>query len=202
MSKKNRPLLSLKGDRNALAMEPTQQAQVETSVPIQEKNMEASQEKTTEVPPEAKVEAPAEVTEPTAKSMAAAEEANQARRLQLIQEQEKSLSQSEMAAVPIAEVASRGFEALQEARRRHLELTANKPVYVPPPRTERQMSRLEEELAAGARAVARSKAQQEAARPNKADPNKEGFTTPVYRPGDVVPDPVVGKTYKGFSPDV
>lgn len=156
--------------------------------------MEAVQEKTPEASPE--------VTGPTAKELAAAEEQNQLR-LRRLAEQADAPPPPEP--VHIAEVAARGYDALQEAFAKH---NAIKPKeYVPPPRTERQMTALEEELAAGARAVARAKAQQEASRPAPVDMNKEGFTTPVYRPGDVVPDPTVsavGGTVAGtrqYGPD-
>lgn len=72
--------------------------------------------------------------------------------------------------------------------------------YVPPPRTARQMSALEEELEAGRRAQAKAEAQQASRPVNPAEPVKEGFTTPVYRPGDAVPDPVTGKLGV-FSPE-
>lgn len=151
--------------------------------------MEAVQEKTPEQPKE--------TPGLTAKQMAAAEEANQARLLKLAQQQEEAAVPKEPAPM-ITDVVSQGYDALHEQFRRHNEM--NKPKeYVPPPRTERQMTALEEELAAGARAVARAEAAKRAQVP-KADLNKEGFTTPVYRPGSAVPDPVRGGL-KEFGPD-
>ena len=140
-----------------------------------------------------------EASGPTAKQLAAAEEANQVRRLKLAQQQE---APPEPAAVPIVDVAARGYDALHEQFRQHNAKQAKKKEYVPPPRTANQMSRLQEELEAGARRVADAEARQAAAKPVvPVDGNKEGFTTPVYRPNDVVPDPISGGV-KGFSPDV
>lgn len=91
--------------------------------------------------------------------------------------------------VSIAGLAAQGREALLDALRKHAEKP--KPVYTPPAMTERQLSLREEELEAGRRAVARHAAQQ-AARPQPVEDRvKEGFTTPVYRPGDVRPDPTI-----------
>lgn len=146
--------------------------------------MEASMDKT--------AEAPQEAIGPTAKQMAEMEELNQARAVKLAAQQNKRPEEPQ---VNVIEVASRGYDALQEAFAKH---NAKKPPeYTPPPRTERQMSALEEELAAGARAVERARAQQIAARPAPVDGHKEGFTTPVYRPNDVVPDPTIA-AHSGF----
>jgi hypothetical protein len=91
--------------------------------------------------------------------------------------------------VSLASIASQGREALLDAMRKHHE--KKPPVYVPPPMTERQLSRREEELEAGRRAVARAQAQQAARPVPPEDRVKEGFTTPVYRPGNAVPDPTI-----------
>ena len=176
-----------------------------TPQPTQEKTMEATQQNTEPtaetIPPSA-----AEPIGPTAKEMAAAEEVNQARLLRQAQMQQEEVV---ISAVPLADVAARGYDALQEQFKRHNEAVAKKKEYVPPPRTPNQMNRLQEELEAGARAVERAKAQQ-AARPPQEPPvgNKEGFTTPVYRPDNVVPDPMNALTNPGkeglkgvFSPD-
>ena len=95
---------------------------------------------------------------------------------------------------PLIEVAAKGMDALHEALRQH----QNRPVpeYVPPPRTSRPMSALQEELEAGRRAQARAQAQAQVAAEARAVAGKrnaanEGFTTPVHRPGDVVPDPTI-----------
>lgn len=89
----------------------------------------------------------------------------------------------------LAAIASQGREALLDAMRKHTE--KKPPPYVPPPMTERQLSRREEELEAGRRAVARAQAQQAARPVQKEDRVKEGFTTPVYRPDNAVPDPTI-----------
>lgn len=164
--------------------------------------MEASQEKTPETP----AAASPEVNALTAKAMAAAEEANGLRAKQLSDAQQQ---EDNIPSTPISSVAARGYDALQEAFANHNAKTARKAPYIPPPRTERQMSALQEELEAGAKRVAANAAQQAAAKPNKVDGNKEGFTTPVYRPNDVVPDPIINKPSggsvggtRGFSPDV
>jgi hypothetical protein len=189
MSNKHRPRLSLKGEQNALTTEPTQPAQVEISVHTQEKSMEASQEKNTQEAPVA--------TELTAKQMAAAEEANAVRSQKLVEQQQ---APPPAPAVPIADVAARGYDALHEAFRRHNENSKPKE-YVPPPRTPRQMAALEEELEAGRRSQAKAQAQFDTRPVPKVEASKEGFTTPVYRPGESVPDPVTGKL-GSFSPDV
>lgn len=153
--------------------------------------MEASQETTTQELPEK--------NELTAKQMAAAEEANTVRAKAL---SERANEEPEKPAVAISEVAARGYDALNEQFRLHNERTkAAHREYVPPPRTERQMSALEEELEAGRKVQQRAEAQKAASQPVKPDGGKEGFTTPVYRPNDVVPDPIKGGM-KGFSPDV
>lgn len=130
---------------------------------------------------------------PTAKEMAAAEEANALRVKQRIERE-----QTQAEPVPeqnILSLAAQGMDVLHEAIRRHSNQPTH-PDYAPPPRTPRQMEALREELEAGARASARAKEQQliaQAARAKAAaeDRAKEGFTTPVHRPGDVVPDPKV-----------
>lgn len=178
MSRKNRHRASHEAEPNGLTT-------VQTAQPIQEKTMEATQEVSQEVPA-----ATLEVASgPTAKEMAAAEELNQVRSLKLA---ELAAAPPPSEPVPIADVAARGYDALHEAFRKHNE--NNKPKeYVPPPRTDRQMAALQEELEAGRRTQQRAEAQQAASRPAPTDLNKEGFTTPVYRPNDVVPDPVTGK---------
>jgi hypothetical protein len=152
--------------------------------------MEASQETIPEQAPEP--------TGPTAKEMAAAEEANLARQKKLIEQQQEDAQPKPF--VPVADVAARGYDALHEAFRLHNERNQPKE-YVPPPRTERQMSALQEELEAGRRAQQRAEAQQLASRPPKEDLRKEGFTTPVHRPDNMVPDPMtVGTGMAGLKP--
>lgn len=153
--------------------------------------MEASQDRPAEAPAEKTKETPEAVSGPTAKELAAAEEANQSRLLKLAAQ---ANAPDPDPPVNIAEVASRGYDALQEQFRRHNENVAKKKEYVPPPRTSNQMSRLQEELEAGARAVAKNQERQAAARPEPTDLRKEGFTTPVYRPDNLVPDPTIPAT--------
>lgn len=183
MSNKNRPRLSLKGDPNALTTAPAEQAPAETSAPIQEKTMEAATEKS--------AEPVAEQTGPTAKQMAEAEEANAARVVAQKHAEEQRAAKASEEPVTIIGLAAQGRDVLLDALRKHAAETT-KIEYVPPPRTERQMSALEEELEAGRRAQARAQAQLDARPVDRADPNKEGFITPVYRPGDMVPDPMTG----------
>lgn len=151
--------------------------------------MEASQEKTQ---PEA-TEPATEKTLPeaTAKEMAAAEEQNAARlQAQARIEQEKAEA-ADAPPTSIIGLAAQGHAELHDAMRRHQ--SQKKPEYVPPPRTERQMSALQEELEAGRRTQQRAQ-EQLASRPvDRVEPLKEGFTTPAYRPNDMVPDPMTGK---------
>ncbi len=155
--------------------------------------MEASLEQTP-LPSQA---LPPEPTGPTAKQLAAVEEQNQLRALKLIEQQNQPPAPPP---VDIREVAARGYDALQEQFKRHAEASKKKE-YVPPPRTARQMEALQEELEAGRRVSERAAAQAAAAKPPKVDASKEGFINPVYRPNDVVPDPISGGM-KGFSADV
>lgn len=163
--------------------------------------MEAIQQNT-EVTAETSPPSAVEVSGPTAKQLALAEEENAARLVKQAQAQNAEVVES----VPLVQAMAGGIDGLHEQFRRHNEQAAKKKEYVPPPRTANQMSRLQEELEAGAKAVARAQAQQ-AARPPQEPPvgNKEGFTTPVYRPDNIVPDPMLtgsGKAgAKEFSPD-
>lgn len=90
---------------------------------------------------------------------------------------------------PLVSVMAKGRAYLEQKFREH----AAKPKveYVPPPMTAGMRERIEEEQAAGRRVVEKHAAQQ-AARPAPPRDPSEGFTTPVYRPGDVVPDPTGG----------
>ena len=93
--------------------------------------------------------------------------------------------------VSIAGLAAQGREKLLDALRAHADKP--KPVYVPPPMTERQLSAREQELEAGRRAVKKAE-EQLALRPQPvADPKTDGFSTPAHRPNNMVPDPVTGK---------
>lgn len=135
---------------------------------------------------EANQEAPQEKSELTAKQMAAAEEVNAARLKGLMDAEQKAAEEGAYEPMSILGLAAQGREALLEGLRQHAERTAVKE-YIPPPRTARQMSQLEEELEAGRRSQQRAEAQQ-AARPVDPTPPNEGFTTPVHRPGDFVPN--------------
>lgn len=148
--------------------------------------------------PEAPIaETPAALPELTAKEMAAQEEENVARAYKIIQRQQEMLArQAEEDSRPtMIEAAAGGIDSLHEAMRRASEV---KPIeYIPPPRTERQMTALEQELEAGRKAVERNKAQQAISQEARAraaaeERAKEGFTTPVHRPADAVPNPLGG----------
>lgn len=153
--------------------------------------MEA-QEPTQETAPE--VTAAVTEAEPTmtAKQMAEAEEIN-ATRLRALTEQRQLPPEPEP--VPIIQLAAQGMDALHEALRQHS--NREPPVYVPPPRTNRQMTALEEELEAGRKRVEANEAHSQMAAEMRAkaaaeERAKEGFTTPVHRPGDTVPNPMGG----------
>lgn len=135
---------------------------------------------------------PAKEEGPTAKQMAAAEEANAARiQARMRQEHEQAMEASKEP-VSIIGLAAQGREVLLEQLRQHAE--RNKPKeYIPPPRTARQMEQLEAELEAGRKSQARAQAQQASRPVEKTDMGKEGFTTPVYRPDNMVPDPMTGR---------
>lgn len=129
---------------------------------------------------------------PSAKEQAAAEEAAAAQRYAQAKADEEA---STVRSTPVIEqgedlgsIAAQGMEYLHRKLREH----ANKPklVYTPPPITESMAERIREEQEAGKRAVAKHAAQQ-ASRPQPPRDPKEGFTNPVYRPGDVVPDPAL-----------
>lgn len=148
--------------------------------------MDATQEAAPEAAKEVETQAG-----PTAKEMAAIEELNSARIKAQI-EREQAIAEGAARETPtLIEVAAQGMDALHEALRQRSQEAP--PPYVPPPRTERQMSQLQEELEAGRRAQQRAEAQQASRPVEKADLNKEGFTTPAYRPNNMVPDPVTGK---------
>lgn len=149
--------------------------------------MEASQEDSQEqAPPEDQVP-----IGPTAKEMAAAEEVNAARIKAHMARENAAAEAKNEEPVSIIGLAAQGREVLLDQLRQHAERTKPKE-YIPPPRTARQMSQLEEELEAGRRSQARAQAQQDARPAPKVDPNKEGFTTPSYRPNNMVPDPIRG----------
>lgn len=200
MSRKNRPVLSLRGETST-APEPLAQAPADPNAPLEKPNMTPTdtidQQFEAAMQPEAP--APTEVqTGPTAKEMAAAEEANLARAKAIIdRQQEQAAAQAGEDTRPtLIGLAAQGMDALHDAIRAASEV--NPEPYIPPPRTERQMTQLEQELEAGRRAGLRAAEQAEIGRVARArqtaeDKAKEGFTTPVYRPDDMVPDPMTGK---------
>lgn len=192
MSNHHKQRLSLKGGPNVPTTEPTAQPPVEMKKPMQENKMEAN-------PNQA---APsAEKTGPTDKERAALEEQQSAS----AHAAAKAADEHSEEPLKIVNLAGKGYDELHDAMRKAAEANRKKE-YVPPPMTERQLSLREEELEAGRRAVARAKEQQ-ANRPAPKADLKEGFTTPVHRPGNVVPDPILragpsAAGTKGFSPDV
>lgn len=139
--------------------------------------METPQEK-----PQDQAQPPIELT---AKQLAAVEEANAAR----VIAQQKADEQRAAAEKPpetIIGLAAQGREVLLDRLRAHA-AKEKKPDYVPPPMTDRQKSALQEEMQAGARAVAKAQAQSHrASHPLLPQPN-EPLTTPVHRPGEFVP---------------
>lgn len=153
--------------------------------------MEATQEQNEQPLAATEAEATQQPTELTAKEMAKAEEENAARVAGIIRRQQEQLAveAAEAARPTLIEVAAQGMDALHAAI--NAARDAPVPEYVPPPRTARQMTQLEAELAAGRRASERAKAQL-AARPVPVKDVSEGFTTPVYRPDDMVPHPLGG----------
>lgn len=129
---------------------------------------------------------------PSAKEQAMMEERNAAVRLKQARADEESETvRSTPMSEPegdLASIASQGMEYLHRKMREHA--AKPKPVYVPPPITEGMAIRIREEQEAGARAVAKHAAQQ-SARPQPVKDQRDGFTNPVYRPDDVVPDPAL-----------
>jgi len=147
---------------------------------------------------------------PTAKEQAMIEERNAAlakAQVDAQQEARPSVQDAPPDERNILGIAAKGRDHLLEQFRAMNEERSKRKPYEPPARTQRQMDTLNEELEAGRRAQQRAEAQQ-ASRPIEKPPVNEGFTTPVYRPGDVVPDPTIPAIggyvagTKGFSPDV
>jgi hypothetical protein len=76
---------------------------------------------------------------------------------------------------------------LEELHARILEQRKPKPEYVPPPPTPRQQARIDEEMAAGRRAVERHAAQaanRPVPVPSRQEAAAEGSSLPVHRPAD------------------
>lgn len=200
MSRKNRPVLSLRGETST-APEPLAQAPADPNAPLEKPSMTPTDTIDQQFEAAMQPEAPAPIevqTGPTAKEMAAAEEANLARAKAIIdRQQEQAAAQAVEDTRPtLIGLAAQGMDALHDAIRAASEVKPEP--YIPPPRTERQMTQLEQELEAGRRAGLRAAEQAEIGRVARArqaaeDKAKEGFTTPVYRPDDMVPDPMTGK---------
>lgn len=148
--------------------------------------MVVTQDQSADTPtaPETETEAPTL----TAKQLAEAEEANQARARAIINRQQEMLAREQALATEptIIEVAAQGRDALEAALRQHAAATTV-PEYVPPPRTPRQMQQLEAELEAGRKAQERAQEQFDNRPAPPDEVAKEGFTVPVHRPGDFVP---------------
>ncbi len=87
--------------------------------------------------------------------------------------------------VSIAALASKGRDALVDAMRTHI--NRPEPEYVPPQPTERQRTRTEMEMDRGRKTSERHAASALAALQPKPDPS-DGYTVPVFRPGDHVPN--------------
>ncbi len=148
--------------------------------------MEVSQEKN---PAKAREET-VDPSELTAKALAAAEEQNSLRLKKLKDREQALAAEADEEPVSIIGLAAQGREVLLEELRAHAAKT--KPAeYIPPPRTPRQMQALQEELEAGRQSQAKAQAQFDS-RPVPKKDVSEGFTVPVYRPNDMVPDPMTG----------
>lgn len=105
---------------------------------------------------------------------------------------------------PLITMAAKGREYLLEQMRLH----QNKPKkeYVPPPMTDKMRANIEEEMEAGRRTQQRHQEQWDNRPQPKPDPREGGPSTPVHRPGNVVPDPKLpagpfAAGTKVFSPD-
>jgi hypothetical protein len=95
----------------------------------------------------------------------------------------------EMERTTVLGVAAQGREALLDKLREHA--TKPKEVYTPPAMTDRQKTRLEEEMAAGRAAQAKAQAQLAHRPVPPVDPREGTAGRPVHRPGNVVPDPIL-----------
>jgi len=139
-----------------------------------------------------KIEEPVQDPGPTAREMAKAEEENQAR-IRAIASLREEQAKPKPEEPNILGLAAQGMDVLHDAIRAHSSQPTH-PDYVPPPRTPRQMTALEEELEAGRRVQQRAQEQQDSRPQPVEDRDKEGFTTPAYRPTDLVPDPMLPGT--------
>jgi hypothetical protein len=92
----------------------------------------------------------------------------------------------------LVEVMAQGREHLMQRMRQHAaETAAKKEAYKPPPITERQRSLIEEEQAAGRKALERHETELASRPPPPAKEKWDGTNTLVHRPGSLVPDPTV-----------
>lgn len=180
MSKHNRPRLSLPGDQNEQTTAPINLPQVGQSAPIQEQPMPTDQDQ--EKPQQETLEP----TGLTAKQMAAVEEANAKRVVDQKNVEAQRAERDAYEPISIMGLAAQGREKLLDGLRAHAQ-RALPPPYVPPPMTERQLTSLQEEMQAGARAVARAQASKIRAGHPLLPQANEPLTTPVYRPNDHVP---------------
>lgn len=133
--------------------------------------------------------------ETSAREAAALEERLNAERIAQARNESDEAGE-EMERATVIGAAAQGREYLLQKLRAH----ADKPkeVYVPPPMTERQRTRLEEEMEAGRRAGAKQQAQAAHRPVPPHDPREPGPSTPVHRPGNIVPDPTLANT-TGFA---
>ena len=89
-------------------------------------------------------------------------------------------------------IMAQGRDVLMQRMREHAaQAEAKKNAYKPPPMTERQLAVLAEEQAAGQRARERHEQEQASRPPPPAKEVWDGTNTPVFRPGESVPDPTV-----------
>lgn len=143
---------------------------------------------------------PPETNEQTDDIQASAESDSSAREAAALEERlnaeriaqarnESDIAGEEMERATLIGTAAKGRDALLDKLRDH----ANKPkeVYSPPAMTDRQRTRLEEEMAAGRRAQEKAQAQQAHRPVPPHDPREPGPSTPIHRPGNLVPDPIL-----------
>lgn len=134
-----------------------------------------------------------------ARALADAEERAQAQKLAEIKAmnpEAQSEPVEDLTVLPMVTILERGRDALEEAMRQNQrKMQEAAAAYVPPPRTEAQNSRLQEELEAGRKAQAKAeeqlRLQRELAARTQPDP-REGTSTPVHRSGLSVPNPKGG----------
>jgi hypothetical protein len=169
----------------AVHRKPTPEKYMRKRKPHQEKKMPTPQQN--EVDLDAKISQQLMAEKDTSvREAAALEEKMQAEKLAAIKAANEKAEQAEEE--PLVSVAARGREYLMEKMREHAE-KSKKAEYVPPPMTDRMRANINAEMEAGRRAQAKHEAQQ-ASRPVPVKEKWDGSNTKVYRPGDVVPDPM------------